>query len=148
MVHVPRPGPVAAIKHFLEVVPELRAEWEEHLRDYEEPLPHVFFGDDVTRFAVRVTQSEDPAMTNRLAEALESMAASEDPDVENVVAVSFVEHFVLGDAADLELLETLKPQLGPWMLGLVTSLERNRDRPPGSRTADRRRSRRNLTSDG
>jgi len=70
---------------------------------------------------------------------LETLAASGDPDTENALAVSFVESFGLGDAADLKALEVLKPQLGPTMAAEVASYERFRDRPPGTRSADRRR---------
>jgi hypothetical protein len=99
-MHVPRPEPVAAVEGLLERVPELRAAWEEHLRLYEEPLLHVYFGDDLTRIARRAAAGRDVALLERLAQGLETLAASGDPDTESAVAVSFVEHLVLGDAAD------------------------------------------------
>jgi hypothetical protein len=140
-MHVPRPGPVAAVEGLLECVPELRPAWEEHLRLYEEPLLHVYVGDDVTRIAHAAAASRDAALIQRLAQGLETLAASGDPDTENAVAVSFVEYFVLGDAADLKDLEVLKPFLGPVMAAEVESYEHYRDRPPRSRSTDRLRQR-------
>jgi hypothetical protein len=140
-MHVPRLGPVASVERFLAAVPELRPAWEEHLRFYGEPLLHVYFGDDVAPFARRAAESSDIALIRHLARGLEALAASGDPDTENALAVSFVEYFVLGDAADLQALEVLKPELGPLTAAEVASYEHFRDRPPGSRSADRRHKR-------
>jgi hypothetical protein len=125
-MHVPRPGPAAALEQLVERVPELRPEWETHLDDYGEALPHVFMA-DVARFTKGHVFTASNDLLDRLAAAVEEMAASDDPDVENVVAVSYFEWFVLGDPDELEALAELRPRLGPKSLGLVELWERHRD---------------------
>jgi hypothetical protein len=120
-----RAASVAAVERFVDAMPELRDEWEEHCRFYDGPLPHVFFG-DVTRYAVRTLPTAAPDVRARLGAALEELAASADGDVVNVVAVSFFEHLVFGDDADIAALELLRPHLGPASLEIVELLRRDR----------------------
>jgi hypothetical protein len=84
---------LAAIDEFVAAIPELRAALDEHLRDNDELLPHVFFG-DISRFAHDLASVQDEELARRIADALERMAASPDGDVVNVIHVSFVEYFV------------------------------------------------------
>ena len=58
----------------------------EHISDNDELLPHLFLA-DVTRYVLA-----DGRDRRLIVERLESVFASEGPDVENLIAVSFVEH--------------------------------------------------------
>jgi len=123
---------IEAVAAFVDRVHELRPLWEEHVRYYEhQPLPHLFFG-DVSTWAVETLPRASPELLARVAVAVEAMAASPDEDVENVVFVSFLEYFVLGDDKDRAALAVLRPHLGPAALASVEKLEAFRDAPlPG-----------------
>ena len=58
----------------------------EHLQDYEELLPHVLFG-EITRYVVA-----GGAQRRSIVEALEQALSGGDPDVENLIGVSFIEN--------------------------------------------------------
>jgi hypothetical protein len=105
----------AATREFVAAIPELQAALAEHVRDNDELLPHVFFG-DVSRFARDVARVRDDELARRLADALERMAASPDGDVVNAIHVSFVEYFVWGDDGDQAAFEWLSEFFGPAML--------------------------------
>jgi hypothetical protein len=105
----------AATREFVAAIPELQAALDEHVRGYDELLPHVFFG-DVSRFARDVATTRNEALARRLADALERMAASPDDDVVNVIHVSFVEYFVWGDEGDQAAFEWLSRFFRPAML--------------------------------
>ena len=105
----------AATREFVAALPELETALDEHVRDNDELLPHVFFG-DVCRFARHVARVQDDELARRLADALERMAASPDGEVVNVIHVSFVEYFVWGDEGDQAAFEWLSQFFGPAML--------------------------------
>jgi hypothetical protein len=104
---------LTAIEAFLDEVPELRDHWATHLEDYEEPLPHVFFGSDVCRFAVSLAESDHDEALARFSAAIERLSESNDPDIQNIIHVSFAENFVWGDEREQRALARLRPGFGP-----------------------------------
>jgi hypothetical protein len=100
------------IEAFVAAVPELGPTWQEHLADNDgEPLPHVFFF-EVSRFAVEVAESGNADLRTRFADGLESLSASENEDVVNLIHVSFAENLVWGDDRERAALATLMPFFG------------------------------------
>lgn len=86
-------------------VPELKPVFDEHIRDNDELLPHVFMG-DVTRFVVDLhadilkggaasTASSDALL--RILSTLESAMRSDDEEVRELIAVSFLENLEQDD---------------------------------------------------
>jgi hypothetical protein len=104
---------VAALEGFVDEVPGLRAEWQAHLNDYDEPLPHVFFGSDVCRYAVSVANSDNDDEIARFSAAIERLSASGDDDIRNIIHVSFAENLVWGDEREQRALARLRPGFGP-----------------------------------
>ena len=98
----------ALIERLLQVVPELKPHYEEHLADHDKLLPHVFMG-DVTRFAIR--ESATPPrlpVVERLLTVLEA-GLSGPEEVQELIVASFVEN-LMGEKGALK---TLKPLAGP-----------------------------------
>lgn len=60
----------------------------EHLSDNDELLPHLFLA-DVTRYVLADGRDRIP-----IVQCFDDAFASEGPEVENLIAVSFVEHLV------------------------------------------------------
>lgn len=58
----------------------------DHISEYDELLPNVFLG-DVTRYVLADGQDR-----RRIVEYLDDAFGSQGPDVENLIAVSFVEN--------------------------------------------------------
>jgi hypothetical protein len=86
----------ALVKNLVQRVPKLDALYQEHLKDNDELLPHVFMG-DVTRFVVAAAAAgsarpKDWAEAQRVVALLEEALASKEPSVENLIAASFVEN--------------------------------------------------------
>jgi hypothetical protein len=116
------PDAVTALEVFVEEVPELGRKWREHLTEWGEPLPHLFFA-DVARFAVTVAESRSHDLRARFANAIEQFAASDNPDLVNLIHVSFAEHLVWGDAREQRALESLKELFGPATLQRIREFE-------------------------
>jgi hypothetical protein len=106
------PSTVAAMERFVHAVPEVEPLWREHLDYNGEVLPHVFFG-EVSRFAVQVAERGDSDLTRRFSRAIEDLAESENPDVVNVIHVSFAENLVWGDEQEQQALAQLRRSFGP-----------------------------------
>ena len=104
---------VAAVEALVGELPALRADWESHLTEYDEPLLHVFCGLDVCRYAIAVAEGDDDKEIERLSSAVERLAASNDPDVLNLIHVSFAENFIWGDERERRALARLRPSFGP-----------------------------------
>lgn len=97
----------------LQRAPELRPLLDEHIQQYDELLPHVFFG-DVTRFVMDRVRAEGGAgnhdpVARRILGFLEDAMASSDENVQELVSVSFLENLDPSDPA----YEELKAMLGP-----------------------------------
>jgi hypothetical protein len=113
---------VAAMEDFVRAVPEVEPEWREHLEANGEVLPHVFFG-DVSRFAVKVAEGSDVELATRFSAAIEKLAASENPEVVNVIHVSFAENLAWGDQQEQRALAELKNVFGPMTLRRIAEFE-------------------------
>ena len=107
------PETVTAIEEFVEAIPELEPAWRAHLDDYGYPLPRVFFGSDVSRFAAPLSESGDEPLQERFASAIERLAASDDPTVVKAIRVSFMTGRVGSEEAVSRLLEAL-PAFRPY----------------------------------
>ena len=92
------------IEELLRRVPQLKAIYDEHLRDNETLLPHVFMG-DVTRFAI--AEAENPqsrTSVNTLLDHLEDGLKTGSDEVKELIVVSFVENLI-GETSALKVLK-------------------------------------------
>ena len=99
------------IEDLLEKVPALVPIYDEHLRDYDTLIPHVFLG-DVTRFVVALV-NESP-LSNELKavlDVLEVAMSKEDEEISELISVSFLENLI-GEVR----LEDIKIMLGKNLL--------------------------------
>ncbi|WP_443750460.1 DUF7674 family protein [Asticcacaulis solisilvae] len=81
-------------KRVAQICPELSELFQEHVDYHEEILPHVFFG-DVTRFVeecVKSDKDQDHQALRKLVEVIEQGLSEHDPDVDNLIYVSFIEN--------------------------------------------------------
>ncbi len=98
-------------------VPELRPLYDEHVRDNDQALPHVFFA-DLTRYVVQLARAVDqahdvgfPSPLLRVLSFLENTLTSKDVRVQELVSVSFLENLDPADAAYTRLKALLGPRL-------------------------------------
>jgi hypothetical protein len=95
------------IEELLIAVPEVRAIYKEHMKDNDTLLPHVFMG-DVTRFALQLGRSaSSQEVLRKLLVLVEAGLKSNESDVANLVAVSFVENLCGEDEAVVPLIPLL-----------------------------------------
>ena len=78
------------LDELLVAVPEFGPTFDEHVADYG-ILPHVLFG-DLTRFVLAAHERRDTEVESRSLAFLDWALREGDDDVENLVAVSFVEN--------------------------------------------------------
>jgi hypothetical protein len=91
-------------------VPEFGPAIEEHVARYEEPLPHVLFG-DFTRFVLQAHQQGEQALVDRSLALLDGALRDGDEKVKNVVAVSFVENVGPWEESKQPFVRTWPPTL-------------------------------------
>jgi hypothetical protein len=125
------PQTVRAIEELVAAVPELKADWEEHLSFHAEPLPYAFFG-DVLQFALANLRQADPEVRRRFAMAINRFSDSKDWEIENLIAVAFFEDLVSGGPGEAATLEALRPWLSQGSLAISKAFEpQGRDRRLG-----------------
>ena len=107
------PETVTAIEEFVQAVPELEPAWRTHLDDYGYPLPGVFFGLDVSRFALRVSEIGDEPLQYRFATAIERLGETDNPTAGNAIRMSFMTGRIGDWEAVSRLLEAL-PTFRPY----------------------------------
>jgi hypothetical protein len=115
------PQTVRAIEELVAAVPELKADWEEHLSDHG-PLPYLFFG-NVRRFALANVRQAEPEARRRFAMAINRFSDSGDWEIENLVAVSFFENLVTGGPGEAATLDALRPWLSQGSLAIAEAFE-------------------------
>lgn len=96
------------VDELVERFPALRPAYEEHLRDNNELLPHLFFW-DVTKYAERLYASGETDTLQRLLNFLERAWADGPQEVEELIQVSFIES--LGPWEDEKA--SMRQMLGP-----------------------------------
>jgi len=105
------PTTIECVNQLLQQAPELRSVYDEHIHNYDELLPHVFFG-DMTRYVVwqvRLGATGPASPVGRILRALEQCLASGDEPVAELIVVSFIENLV----EDGDVVTTLKRLVGP-----------------------------------
>jgi hypothetical protein len=88
---VSRPDDKAFVMRLVQTLPELQRLFDEHIKDNDELLPHVFMG-DVTRFAVAAVHRDDQARLERLIGFLEGELSKASESVAELIGASFVEN--------------------------------------------------------
>lgn len=88
-----------------EQIPGLESLLSEHIADYDDILPNVFIG-DVTRYVL----ADGPYRTKVVA-ALEDALCNRGPEVEELIAVSFVENLETQEELDRATRGVSAPQI-------------------------------------
>ena len=86
-------------------IPDLDSLLSEHVADYDEILPNVFMG-DVTRYVLA-----DGAYRTKVVGALEEALCNRGPEVEELIAVSFVENLETQEELDRAVRGVNAPQI-------------------------------------
>src|SRR5688572_1716924 len=100
------------IKH----VPELQPALRRHIDEYDEILPSLFIGTDVTELAIQHERSPD--VLRRLFDTIEEGLSSGDRMVRNLIEVSFFEEL----RPDFWTLAAMKRFMGPECLKVFSEL--------------------------
>jgi len=98
--------------------PMLQEAYAEHLKDYDELLPHVFMG-DVTRVVVSAA-SDNSVWLAPLMETLEHELESGPEPVRNVILASFIENLT----GSVPAIKALLPLMGPRLTDAVGDIYR------------------------
>lgn len=114
------------VERLVAAVPEMQDVVSEHLSDnYEELLLHLLVA-DLRRAATSAWGADDFELCARLLEFMSSAFETADDDVDNAIAVSFVEHIGAWP-------EETPDFIASWPEPLLVELDRQRQwRPPGS----------------
>ncbi len=84
-------GTEEAVAHILDAAPEFSAAYEEHLTVYEALLFHLFMA-ELAEFTAQAQRASDEDLVDRLLAAVERVFVDGDSEVDNAVALSFVEY--------------------------------------------------------
>jgi hypothetical protein len=77
-------------ERLVEAIPEFSPRLDEHVADFEEVLPHTLFT-TLTRFILDAHRDGDDALVAKCLAFLAAAMRSQDEEIENLVAVDFVE---------------------------------------------------------
>ena len=92
------------VEKLLVAVPEVQMVYVAHLDNNDALLPHVFMG-DVTRFVLQIARSaSNQEVLRKLLVVVEDGLRSNESDVQNLIAVSFVENLCGEDEAVVPLI--------------------------------------------
>ena len=84
------------IENLVKKFPDLKEPYDEHIRDYDELLPHVFFSSFtfwlVSLYSGEIKNENAEALIKRILEFLEEAYVNNGEDVNNLIAVSFLEN--------------------------------------------------------
>jgi hypothetical protein len=99
---------VALVRELVARFPKLSRLLEQHINDYEEILTHVYFA-DVTNYLVSL-----PVASRELRDMLaflEETFAAGDPDLQELIAASFLENLPFPEESGGEIRDMLGPAL-------------------------------------
>jgi hypothetical protein len=108
------------VPYLLERVPELEGVYHEHLKDYDELLPHVFLG-DVCRFLAELYSRNkgDRSASNRIIDIMDEGFRFGDEQTKGLVCVSFLENI----PHDNKVYDQIKMDLTPVLREAVKDYE-------------------------
>ena len=101
------------VRNLVRLVPSLLPAMDEHLKDNDEMLPHVFFG-DLTRVVVNMQKMSDENQRyddhdlDAILQYLEEGIKSTSPEIRELISASFIENLVPG----LPHITSLKTRMG------------------------------------
>lgn len=108
---------IEVVERLLDAIPELGPLHQEHLRDNDFLLPHMFMG-SVTWFALEASrQPEGRHVLKRILDVLEAAALSDAKEARDLVTASFV-YNLLGE----EELPAVRSLMGPTLLKQLDSM--------------------------
>ncbi len=114
-------------EELMKEVPDFKSVFDEHKDYYEELLPHVLMG-DFTRFLIdsyrkgaggEAGSEHHLDVTRTSLEVMERAMSSSDPNLQELVSVSFLENLDQSDAA----YEGIKALLGPNLIRQLAEYE-------------------------
>ena len=116
------------VKELIKEVPELHSLLTQHLSENDELFPHVFFGDltrliiDLHRKAQKENRGSDDSkfLLRKILHKLEEGMGSNDEEVQELIATSFLENLYPYD----DSYESLKSLFGPSLLRELKNFER------------------------
>jgi len=114
------------VPRLLREVPELVTTMSEHVRDNDEVLPHVFFG-DLTRYVHSEVAHGRSDTVRRILIVLEMAVASQDQRTRDLVGVSFLENL----QSDPTVFSALSALAGPEMKSALALERARRGLSPG-----------------
>jgi len=89
----------------VKTVPEFAATLDEHVKTFDELLPHVLFG-DLTRFVTEAHNAGEDELVERCLRFLGDALTHGDPKVTNLVQVSFIENMQPWDSGSSDFIGT------------------------------------------
>jgi len=102
-------------------VPGFDAIYAEHVRDYDEVLPHVLLGDLVRYLEAEVrAQGPESAVLRPALSLLEAAMSAPDPRLQELIAVSFLENLDRFSAS----YSTITHEMGPRLREQLRAFER------------------------
>jgi hypothetical protein len=103
---------ISFVRDMVARFPGMGALLEEHIKDNDEILPHVFFG-DVTRYVLSLLSDSLPQRRELrdILDYLERAYASGDEQLQELIAVSFLENFPFPDEPGAEIRGMIGPHL-------------------------------------
>jgi hypothetical protein len=105
------------VRALVDSFPIFRSMFDEHVSDYGEILPHLFFG-DLTAFCVQLLVNKDDVVgtaglrqLREILDYLENAYAQGGEDVEELISVSFLENFHSGTEEGAQIRQMIGPHL-------------------------------------
>ncbi len=100
----------------IKIVADLRHIYDEHIEDYDDLLPHVFFG-DLTRYVINLYEfileipidKQKWSDLDKILMYLENGMSGDDENVRELIVVSFLENFDITNGS----LRMLEERFGP-----------------------------------
>ncbi len=93
-------------------VPDLQMAYNQHIKDNNELLPHVFFG-DLTRYIIEKVKIKDDTSVIKILALLEDGLNLNNTEIKNLISASFVENLIDEEETVVML---LKAVAGPKLL--------------------------------
>lgn len=89
---------------------DLQIIYDQHMKDNDELLPHVFFG-DLTRYVIEKAQIKEDESVSKILGLLEDGLSQNNAEIKNLISASFVENLIDEKETVVLLREVAGPKL-------------------------------------